>query len=90
MNIAGMKVDPVEIERALETLAGVLTCHVDAVPSSRVVEVIRARVLIRHDAQITRADIIEHCRQRLAEYKLPRIIEFVEVLPATFAGKMPR
>jgi len=40
--------------------------------------------------QITRGDIIEHCRQRLAEYKLPRIIEFVEALPATFAGKMPR
>ena len=38
---------------------------------------------------ITRGEIIEHCRQRLAEYKLPRIIAFVEALPATFAGKMP-
>ena len=50
---------------------------------------IRARVAIRQDVQITRGEIIEHCRQRLAEYKLPRIIEFVEALPATFAGKMP-
>jgi acyl-CoA synthetase (AMP-forming)/AMP-acid ligase II len=90
MNIAGMKVDPVEIERTLEALAGVSTCHVDAAPSSRVGEVIRARVVIRQDVQITRGDVIEHCRQRLAEYKLPRIIEFVEALPATLAGKMPR
>ncbi len=37
---------------------------------------------------MTRADVIAHCRRRLAEYKLPRVIEFVEALPVTLAGKI--
>jgi acyl-CoA synthetase (AMP-forming)/AMP-acid ligase II len=36
-----------------------------------------------------RHEVIEQCRQRLAEYKLPRIVEFVERLPATITGKRP-
>lgn len=86
INIAGIKVDPVEVERVVETLAGVFACRVDAARSGHGGELIRARVALRAGAQVTRADLIEHCRSRLAEYKLPRIIEIVE---ATISGKTP-
>ena len=89
INMGGVKVDPVEVEQAVEALAGVSACHVDAVPNGREGEVIRARVVTRHGFDVTRRDVIAHCRGRLAEYKLPRIIEFVETLPTTIAGKMP-
>ena len=89
INVAGVKVDPVEIERAVESLSSVAECHVDAVPNGRESEVIRARIVVKPDLQITRRDVIEQCRQRLAEFKLPRIIEFVEALPTTIAGKRP-
>ena len=89
INMAGVKVDPVEVEQAVEALAGVSACHVDAVPNGRDGEVIRARVVTSGGYDVTRRDVIAQCRGRLAEYKLPRIIEFVEALPVTIAGKMP-
>ena len=89
VNMAGVKVDPVEIERALEELTGVSACHVDGVSNGRGGEVIRARIVARQGHQITRRDVIEQCRRRLAEYKLPRIVEFVETLSTTITGKMP-
>lgn len=87
MNVSGTKIDPVEIELALESLAGVFACRVDGVPDGRDGEVIRARIAVRDGITLTRRDVIERCRERLAEYKLPRIIEFVEDLPLTISGK---
>jgi long-chain acyl-CoA synthetase len=90
INIAGVKVDPVEVERVVETLPNVASCHVDTVPNGRGGEVIRARVVPRERLQVTRREVIEQCRQQLAEYKLPRVIEFLEATPITIAGKIPR
>jgi acyl-CoA synthetase (AMP-forming)/AMP-acid ligase II len=90
MNIAGVKVDPVEVERVVETLPNVASCHVDAVPNGRGSEVIRARVVPREGLSVTRPEVIEQCRRELAEYKLPRIIEFLEATPTTIAGKIAR
>ncbi len=78
INIAGVKVDPVEVERAVEMLPNVASCHVDAVPNGRGGEVIRARVVPREGLQVTRREVIEQCRRQLAEYKFPRVIEFLE------------
>ncbi|HEV2202155.1 MAG TPA: class I adenylate-forming enzyme family protein [Bryobacteraceae bacterium] len=89
INIGGVKVDPVEVEQAIEGLAGVSACHVDAVTSESTSEVIRARVAVRSGMQLARTEVIEQCRARLAEYKLPRIVEFVDSLPMTLAGKTP-
>jgi long-chain acyl-CoA synthetase len=89
INVAGTKVDPTEVEQALERLPGVCGCHVDALPDARGGDIIRARIAVSSGFQITRADVIEHCRHRLAEYKLPRVIEFLESTSATVAGKIP-
>jgi len=89
VNLAGVKVDPVEVEQAVEALSAVSACLVDAVPNGRLGEVMRARIVVREGQQITRHDVIEQCRLRLAEYKLPRIVEFVESLHTTITGKRP-
>lgn len=88
INMAGVKVDPAEIEQAVESLEGVVACYVDSVNGDRESELIRARIELREGVQMTRANVIAHCRRRLAEYKLPRVIEFVEALPVTLAGKV--
>lgn len=90
MNIAGVKVDPVQLERVVEMLPNVESCHVDAVPNGQGGDVIRARVVPRQGLQVTRRDVIEQCRRELAEYKFPRIIEFLEATPITMAGKILR
>jgi long-chain acyl-CoA synthetase len=87
--MAGVKVDPAEIEQVVEALDGVSACHVDAVPDGQEGQVIRARIVARDGFDVTRREVIAQCRGRLAEYKLPRIIEFVPTLPITVAGKIP-
>ena len=89
INMGGVKIDPVEVERAIEALPAVSAVHVDAMPDGRAGQVIRARVVVRTGLQLTRGDIIEQCRRTLGEYKLPRVIEFVDSSPATVTGKMP-
>ncbi|HLY20755.1 MAG TPA: fatty acid--CoA ligase family protein [Bryobacteraceae bacterium] len=90
VNLAGVKVDPVEIEQVIESLAGVAACQVDAGNGDGESELIRARIEPREGVEMTRAAVIAHCRLRLADYKLPRIIEFVAALPVTLTGKTSR
>jgi acyl-CoA synthetase (AMP-forming)/AMP-acid ligase II len=89
INIGGVKVDPREVEQTIEMLSGVSECHVDAVSNASGSEVIRARIAVRSGVQLERRDVIDRCREQLAEYKLPRVIEFVDSLRATISGKMP-
>jgi long-chain acyl-CoA synthetase len=88
LNLGGVKVDPVEVERAIEMLEGIASCHVDSVPNGAVGEVIRARMVTRPGFQVTRREVIEQCRGQLAEYKLPRVIEFLAESPVSIAGKI--
>ncbi len=90
INMGGVKIDPVEVERAVEALPGVAAVRVDAVPGGRAGEVIRARVVVRPGLRLTRGEVIEQCRRMLGEYKLPRVIEFVDSIPSTLTGKTPR
>jgi long-chain acyl-CoA synthetase len=90
MNIAGVKVDPAEVERVVEMLPSVDSCHVDAVPNGSGGQVIRARVVPREGLPVTRREVIEQCRQQLAEYKFPRVIEFLDAAPISITGKIPR
>ena len=90
MNIAGVKVDPAEVERVVEMLIKVASCHVDLVSNGGDGTVIRARVVAREGQTVTRREVIQQCRRQLAEYKFPRVIEFLEATPVTLGGKIPR
>lgn len=84
INIAGLKVDAVEIERAVEMLDAVAACRVDAVAGGPAGETIRAQILLRDGHTLSRREVVEHCRRQLAEYKIPRLIEFSDA-----AGSLP-
>jgi long-chain acyl-CoA synthetase len=88
INIAGVKVDPVEVERVLEMLPAVASCLVDTVDNGAGGQVIRARVLARAGCQLTRREVIDQCRRHLADYKFPRVIEFLGDSALTIAGKI--
>jgi long-chain acyl-CoA synthetase len=90
INLGGIKVDPTEVERVVEELPGVDACFVDAGAGGQEGEIIRARIVLRPGVEITRAKVVEMCRSRLAEYKLPRIIEFLDALPTSVSGKTIR
>jgi O-succinylbenzoic acid--CoA ligase len=87
----GENVSPVEVEAVIEEYAGVLEAAVAGSPDEEWGERVRAHVVWRTDAEIDYTALHEHCRRRLAPYKVPK--DFVrrdEPLPRTASGKLLR
>ncbi len=87
INLCGIKVDPVEIERVIGELPSVRSVRVDGVADEDGMERIRARIRLIPGATPSRSDVVKQCRARLAEYKIPREIEFVESEAEDILGK---
>ncbi|MPY78082.1 MAG: AMP-binding protein [Actinophytocola sp.] len=83
----GFNVYPAEVEQALARLDGVAESAVIGVPDDRLGEIGKAYVL-RHDGALSEADVLTHCKERLANYKVPRAVEFVDELPRNATGKV--
>jgi long-chain acyl-CoA synthetase len=88
INRGGFKVNPQEIESVLEEHPLVREAAVVGVETAAGDQRVRAYVVV--DAPCAEAAIIEFCRQRLADYKLPSLIEFRDSLPRSPTGKLLR
>ncbi len=86
----GENVYPTEVENSIYTHPGVLECSVVGVPDDRWGEAVQAVVVPRDGSQIDAQAIIDHCHKRLAGYKCPKRVAFVESLPKTAVGKISR
>ncbi len=86
----GLNIYPSEIEAVVNRHPAVEESAVVGVQDDYYGEVIEAYVKCRPGAQCSRKSLLEFCRQHLAEYKLPGRIEFVDVLPKNFIGKIVR
>jgi HIP---CoA ligase len=84
----GFNVYPAEIEQALARLPGVADSAVIGVADRRLGEVGKALVVLRPGHELTVEDVIGHCRERLANFKVPRQVEFRAELPRNAAGKV--
>jgi long-chain acyl-CoA synthetase len=87
---AGFNVYPAEIERVLCMHPAVALAAVGSVPDDAKGELAKAYVMLKPGAEATRAALVAHCRERLAAYKVPRGIQFVESVPMTSSGKIMR
>ncbi|MFC5813769.1 FadD3 family acyl-CoA ligase [Nonomuraea harbinensis] len=88
--VGGFNVSPAEVEQALARHPAVSEVAVVGVPDARLGEVARAYVVRRRDAEATGEEIISWARERLANFKVPRTVEFVEELPRNASGKVLR
>jgi acyl-CoA synthetase (AMP-forming)/AMP-acid ligase II len=84
----GANIYPREVEEVLCTHPAVREVTVIGVPDEKWGESVKALVVLRHEAQASEADLIEHCRQRLASYKKPTSVEFLRELPKNAYGKI--
>ena len=84
----GFNVYPAEVEQALARLDGVADAAVIGTPDERLGEVGLALVVRKPDAPLTVDDVLAFSRERLANYKVPRRVEFVDALPRNLAGKV--
>src|ERR1035438_9994992 len=83
----GFNVYPAEVEQVIAQLDGVAESVVIGVPDDRLGEVGKAYVVTRPGRGLDAADVLAFCRERLANYKVPRQVEFRADLPRNPAGK---
>ena len=89
INAAGLKVWPAEVESAMYRHPAIRECCIIAAPDERKGEIVKAVVVLKPEAAGTTAeDIIAWMRERMAAYKVPREVEFIDVLPRTPSGKI--
>jgi len=86
--VGGFNVYPAEIENLLCSLGEVAQAAVIGVPDERMGEVARAFIVRRAGATLDAAAVIDWCRRNMANYKVPRSVEFVDALPLNAAGKV--
>ena len=79
----GENVFPAEVERCLLDHPGIAEAAVFGVPDPDWGEVVAAAVVCRPGAALSEADVVEHVRARLAGYKKPRVVRFLDALPRT-------
>nr|WP_165842100.1 AMP-binding protein [Paraburkholderia unamae] len=88
--VSGFNVYPNEIEAVVTALPGVAECACVGVADERSGESVRVFVVPARDAVLTAEEVIAHCREQLAAYKVPRVVSFVEALPKSTVGKILR
>ncbi|QTD99167.1 FadD3 family acyl-CoA ligase [Streptomyces cyanogenus] len=86
--VGGFNAYPAEIEQLLCTHPDVLDAAVIGVPDARLGEVAKAYVVRRPGSLLTSADLIAWSRREMANYKVPRSVEFVRSLPRNASGKV--
>jgi fatty-acyl-CoA synthase len=84
----GENVYPAEIEDVLHDHPAVLEAAVVGVPDNRWGEACAAFVVLRDGASATEEALLEHCRGRLARFKVPKGVVFVASLPRSSMGKV--
>ena len=88
INRGGANVYPAEIERVLHEDSRVAACAVVGVPDTRLGERVMAAVRLAREATATEAELLAHCRENLARYKVPERILLVDAFPETPMGKI--
>src|SRR5439155_17491816 len=85
----GENISTIEIEQAVASHPAVMEVAVISIPDEKWGEVPKAFVVLKEGQSATEAEIIDHCRQRIAHFKCPKAIEFGE-LPKTSTGKVQK
>ena len=81
LKIGGENVGALEIESHLQAHPGVRTAAVVAVPDERLGEVAAAFVEVRPGEELSETGLLDHCRGRIASFKVPRHVRFVSEWP---------
>ncbi len=86
----GENVYPKEIENVLYELPQVAECAVFGIPDDKWGEVPAAYIALHPDATLSEEEVVTHCAERLARFKRPRRVRFVEDFPKTPIGKIQK
>lgn len=86
----GFNIYPRDIEEVLFEHPKIMEAVVAGVPDPYRGETVKAFIVLKEGQQVTEEEIIDYCRNNLAKYKVPKLVEFRTQLPKTIVGKVLR
>lgn len=90
INVAGYKVYPRDVEEVLYEHPKVKSAAVIGVPDEYRGETVKAYIVLKEGQSTTDNEIVKFCKERIAYFKVPKIVEFRDNLPMTGVGKVLR
>jgi fatty-acyl-CoA synthase len=84
----GENVYSTEVENVLYMHPAILECAVIGIPDQKWGEAVKGFVVLKSGREAGEQEIIQFCKERMAHYKAPKSIDFVEALPRTGSGKI--
>jgi long-chain acyl-CoA synthetase len=88
--VGGLNIYPAEVEQVLQGHPLLKEAGVVGVPDKDRGNIIKAAVVAKPGSEVTKKEIISYCRERLASFKIPKIVEFWDKLPKGSTGKIVR
>jgi fatty-acyl-CoA synthase len=86
----GENIYPREIEEFLYTMDGVMDVQVVGIPDAKYGEVVGAFIIRKKGADLAEEDVQDFCRERIASYKKPQHVFFIDAFPMTASGKVQK
>ena len=84
----GINIYPREIEDVIESMPEVKECAVVGVPDKEFGESVKAYVVLNSKSKLTEDEVVAYCKEKLASFKKPKFVDFLEQLPKNTMGKM--
>ena len=88
VNVSGFKVYPTEVENVIYQHPSVAEVAIYGVPDDFKGEIVKANIVLKPGHAMTKQQIVEFCYERMAAYKVPRVINFVDDIPKNPTGKV--
>jgi len=86
----GLNIYPVEVEEIINSHPEVLESAVVGVPDKCFGEAVKAFVVLKDGIKVSNDEIIKYCKQKVASYKKPKYVEFIDSLPRNTMGKVQK
>jgi long-chain acyl-CoA synthetase len=86
----GYNIYPVELDDVLMGHPKIMEACTIGLPDEYRGETVKAFVVVKEGQELTQEDVVTYCKENLAAYKVPKIIEFIEELPKSAVGKILR
>ncbi len=90
IKVGAFRVSPQEVEEVIAAVPGVEEVCAAAMPDELLGQAVKAVIVKRAGADVDERAVKAYCRQNLAAYKVPKLVEFVSVMPRTASGKIQR
>ena len=84
----GINIYPREIEDVIESMPQVRECAVVGVPDKEFGESVKAYIVLNSGSKLKEDDVIDYCKEKLASFKKPKYVEFLDALPKNTMGKI--